>query len=400
VAGDDGESVGLMEPALVSESGGRRGKLADLAVDLAQKSASLRASLPPGVARALADLVRAMNCYYTNLIEGHDTHPIDIERALKADFSKDPRKRNLQLEAAAHIAVQQWIDDGGLDGRATTEDGLRETHRRFCALLPEDLLWVENPHSKERVKVIPGAFRDHYVEVGMHVPVSPGAAPRFLARFEEAYRKLGKVDAVIAAAAAHHRFLWIHPFTDGNGRVARLMSYAMLRETLDTGGIWSIARGLARSVDDYKAHLAACDQLRRNDLDGRGHLSEEALAAFAQYFLTVCLDQISFMEDLVRPDVLRRRIVRWAEEETSAGRAPPKTGQLLEAILYRGEIPKGDVGTHLGVSERTARRVYSALLNRGVLKDEGKLAPLRLAFPAALAALWMPGLFPDKKDSG
>ena len=84
-ATDDGESIGLMEPLLVSESGGRRGPLADMALEVAQQSARLRASLPAGVADALADLVRSMNCYYSNLIEGHDTHPIDIERALKAD---------------------------------------------------------------------------------------------------------------------------------------------------------------------------------------------------------------------------------------------------------------------------------------------------------------------------
>ncbi len=397
-AKDESESIGLMEPMLISDSGGRRGPLADLALEVAQKSASLRSSLPPGVARALADLVRAMNCYYSNLIEGHDTHPIDIERALKKDFSKDPKKRDLQLEAKAHITTQEWIDAGGLDGRATTSEGLLETHKRFCELLPDDLLWIENPHTKERIKVIPGAFRERHVEVGRHVAVSPGAVPRFMVRFEDAYRKLGKVDSIIAAASAHHRFAWIHPFIDGNGRVGRLMSYAMLREALDTGGIWSIARGLARSVDDYKRHLAECDLPRRNDLDGRGTLSEEALASFAHYFLTTCLDQITFMEALVQPDELRGRMLIWADEEMRADRLPPKTGQLLEAILYRGELPKGDVETLLNVSDRTARRLYTALIERGVLTSESKHAPLRLAFPATLASRWMPGLFPDKKD--
>ena len=96
-----------------------------------------------------------MNCYYSNLIEGHDTHPIDIERALKGDYSKDAKKRDLQLEAKAHIAVQQWIDDGGLKGRAVTADAIREIHRRFCEQLPEDLLWVEDPATKEKIRVDP-----------------------------------------------------------------------------------------------------------------------------------------------------------------------------------------------------------------------------------------------------
>ncbi len=129
---DRKEQLSLMEPMLVSEGSRHRGILTDLAVELAAQSSGFRRSLPEGVPKALADLVRAMNCYYSNLIEGHETHPVDIERALKGNYSADPNKRNLQLEAKAHITVQQWIDDGGLQGRATTKEGLCETHRRFC----------------------------------------------------------------------------------------------------------------------------------------------------------------------------------------------------------------------------------------------------------------------------
>ncbi len=177
---DRGESTDLMEPLLIGETCRHRGALTDLAVELAQKAAGFRRSLPESLVTSLADLVRAMNCYYSNLIEGHDTHPVDIERALKNDYSKDPHKRDLQLEAKAHITVQKWIDSGGLRGRAVTSDGIREIHRRFCELLPEDLLRVEDPETKVHVKVVPGELRRRDVKVGTHIPVSPGAVPRFL----------------------------------------------------------------------------------------------------------------------------------------------------------------------------------------------------------------------------
>jgi len=386
----------MMVPLLISESSKHRGALADLAVELAAHSAGFRRSLPEGVLTALADLVRAMNCYYSNLIEGHDTHPIDIERALKNDYSENTEKRNLQLEAKAHIAVQQWIDEGGLLGRATSAEGICEIHRRFSELLPNDLLWIEDPDTSERIRLIPGALRKRNVKVGRHVPVSPGALPRFLEKFERVYSGLGRSEAIIAAAAAHHRLLWIHPFLDGNGRVARLMSYAMLLEVLDTGGVWSIARGLAHNVRSYKSHLAACDLPRRNDLDGRGNLSEEELASFTHFFLETCLDQVKFMEDLVQPDRLRNRILLWVEEEVRAGALPSKAGNILEAILYRGELPRGDVADILGIGNRHARRVVAALIERGVVVSTSTRAPLRLAFPAELASRWMPGLFPEK----
>ena len=150
VAIDRGESTGLMTPLLIGEDSRHRAALTDLAVELAARAAGFRRSLPEGVRAALADMVRAMNCYYSNVIEGHDTHPIDIERALKNDYSTDARKRDLQLEAKAHIIVQRWIDSGGLKGRTVTADGICEVHRRFGEMLPEDLLWLDDPDTGER----------------------------------------------------------------------------------------------------------------------------------------------------------------------------------------------------------------------------------------------------------
>ncbi len=210
------------------------------------------------------------------------------------------------------------------------------------------------------------------------------------------YNRLGKTETILATAAAHHRLVWIHPFLDGNGRVARLMSHATLLEALDTGAVWSIARGLARNVNAYKEHLAACDQIRRNDLDGRGHLSEESLAEFTRFFLTTCIDQVNFMERLMQPDQLRTRILLWAEEEIRLDHLLPKSGSILEAVLYRGELPRADVANIVGTGERQARRVVSALLEIGILTSGSTRAPLRLAFPATLASRWMPGLFPER----
>jgi Fic family protein len=393
---DRGEPLSSMDPLAIGRESRHQPSLNDLAFELAGLSAGFRRSLPPAVQPPLADLVRAMNCYYSNLIEGHDTHPVEIERALKNDYSQDSKKRDLQVEAKAHITVQQWIDGGGLPGnRAVSADGILEVHRRFCALLPEDMLWVENLDTKERIRVVPGELRSRDVRIGQHIPVSPGALPRFLSRFEEGYGGLGRSEALVATAAAHHRLLWMHPFLDGNGRVARLMSHAMLLSFLDTGAVWSVARGLARNVVLYKSLLSNCDRARRNDLDGRGALSEEALAEFTRFFLTVCIDQVRFMESLVQPERLRARVLVWANEEIALGVLPSQARRVLEAILHRGELPRGEVDAITGTGDRQGRRIVSALLDRGVLSSESPRSPLRLAFPAELAQRWMPGLFPD-----
>lgn len=392
---DRNETPNLMEPLLIGKACRHRGLLTDLAIELARKSAGFMRSMPESMLNSLADLVRVMNCYYSNLIEGHDTHPVDIERALKNDYSKDPGKRDLQLEAKAHISVQRWIDKGGLKGCAATRDGISEIHRRFYELLPGDMLWIEDPDTGKRVRVVPGEFRRRDVRVGGHVPISPGALERFLKRFEESYEGLNLTEVILGSAPAHHRLVWIHPFIDGNGRVARLMSHATLLDALVTKGVWSVARGLARNVKTYRGRLAACDQTRRNDLDGRGNLSEEALAAFTDFFLRVCIDQVDFMESLMQPERLRTRILLWAEEEIRLNNLPPRSTGVIEAILYRGELPRGDAPGVVGTGERHARRIVSALIERGVLASDSPRGSLRLVFPAALASRWMPGMFPE-----
>jgi len=391
---DRGENLSLMEPMVLSQNSPYRKELTDLAMELVAKSAGFKRSLPTAIQASLATMVRAMNCYYSNLIEGHNTHPIDIERALQGHYSSDSKKRNLQQEAKAHITVQEWIDSNGIQTNPFSAETICEIHRRFCNLLPEDLLWIEDPKSHKRLKVIAGKLRDNDVKVGNHIAISPSSVPRFLNRFEAVYSGLGKSETILALAAAHHRLLWIHPFLDGNGRVARLLSHAVTLTVLETGGMWSISRGLARNVAEYKEHLAHCDLPRRNDLDGRGNLSEEALAAFVRFFLETCIDQINFMEKLMQPDLLRTRILIWAREEIALKNLPPQAFQILETILYRGEVSRGEMADILNVTDRHARRLTATLIEKGILLSDSPKSALKLAFPAALANRWMPGLFP------
>lgn len=393
---DRGETAATMMPLTIGQTAPERAALSDQVVALVARSSGFQHSLPPGIASALAELVRAMNCYYSNLIEGHATHPVDIERALREDFSAVAEQRDLQLEARAHIAVQAWIDGGGLQGRLFSQETLCAIHERFAAQLPERLLWITHPDTEQRERVIPGVLRTRDVRVGRHTPPSPGAIARLLSAYAEHYARLGRMECLLAAAAAHHRLLWIHPFLDGNGRVARLLSHALFVEMLATGGLWSVARGLARQVDTYKGHLAACDAPRRNDLDGRGALSQAALIAFSAFFLETCLDQVRFMEGLVEPRRLRERILRWADEARAAGALPPRSERLLDALLFQGTLTRAEVPGLLDASERQSRRVVAALIQQGAMRSASSRAPLHLAFSAHLAQRWLPGLFPDQ----
>ena len=389
------ENIESMEPMLPPD-GERR--LEDLAVDLATKASGLASQLPPAVRQGVGDLVRSMNCYYSNLIEGHDTHPRDIDRALsQADYSTDLQKRNLQREAVAHIEVQRLIDHGeDLPEEPTSTEYIIWLHDQFCKRLPEELLWSKNPDTLERLRVMPGELRRGWVQVGRHLPPEAMALPRFLRRFAEVYdsKRLSRVRQIVALGAAHHRLLWIHPFYDGNGRVTRLMSHAALIRCGVGSSLWSVARGLARNVRQYKALLMIADEPRRGDLDGRGALSTQNLITFCEFFLTTCIDQVDFMASLLQPGDLLRRMRLHLEDEVQAGRLPKGSFPLLREALLAGEVARGRAPEITGYGERMARNVVADLIKKGYLKSAGSRSPLVLAFPIDAIERWFPKLYP------
>jgi Fic family protein len=338
-----------------------------------------------------------MNCYYSNLIEGHDTHPRDIEKALASDYSQNPTKRVLQFEARAHIEVQAKIDartDPAVE--ATSVEYMHWLHREFCSRLPDDLLWVTDPKNSTRQRVIAGENRTIDVTVGRHVPPTAAEVAAFLERFAEAYdgTRLSSVQKIVAVAAAHHRFLWIHPFLDGNGRVARLISHAMLRDAEVGSSLWSVARGLSRRVTAYRAALAEADAPRHGDLDGRGNLSLAGLRDFCIFFLESAIDQVEFMQGLLQPSELLRRIKLHVDDEISAGTLPKGSIGLLREALLAGEVERGRAGELTGYQERRARDTLSALLERGLLISATPKGPVRLGFPVDVLERWLPNLYP------
>ncbi len=284
----------------------------------------------------------------------------------------------------------------GVPRPPTAREFIEWTHRELCRRLPGSLLIVENPDTGEQISVIPGQLRARTVAVGRHVPPAADDLPAFMRRFEEVYdsARLTKSRQVIAVAAAHHRFLWIHPFLDGNGRVARLMSHAMLLDLGIGSALWSVSRGLARNSGDYKRLLMAADEPRRGDLDGRGALSQGALVEFCRFFLEICLDQIRYMRELLDPSELQRRMELYVRDEESAERLPKRSFAVLREALRSGELERGRVARLIDTSERTARRVISALLEKRLLVSSSHRAPMRLGFPIDVVERWFPKLYP------
>ncbi|UVC12230.1 Fic family protein (plasmid) [Rhizobium sp. TH2] len=375
--------------------------LADLVVDIREAASGLGLGLNDDAAMELADMVRVMNCYYSNLIEGHNTRPKDIENAL-AGAELEDATRPLALEAKAHVIVQREIDGLHLARELpvpTDVDFISWVHRRFYEEMPDEFKILEHPGGYT-IPIIPGEFRTDNgqdVVVGRHHPPSSTRVAAFMDHFSWRYRQArsGATNRIIAIAAAHHRLNYIHPFPDGNGRVSRLMSHAM---ALDAGiggkGLWSISRGLARGREDkgeYKRMMDYADQPRMGDRDGRGNLSAKALTDYCEWFLEVALDQIRFSSALFALNTLESRYRKLVTDVIDDKRAP----DVVSAVLRHGEMERGEINLVTKTSDRTARKTVQDLVHAGFLKSRSAKTPVRIAFPLDYRERLFPNLFAD-----
>ena len=374
--------------------------LTDLVLEIRSSAEALGRRLHPDSAAELRRMTRIMNAYYSNLIEGHNTRPRDIEAALAGRLD-DVEDRPLAEEAAAHVRVQAWIDDTAARGdlpEPTSVAFIRDLHRRFYDAMPVELRFTE--HDGQRKEILPGVFRaaGEEVSVGRHLPPSASRIPAFMDHFALRYRGLtrGPTGRILSIPAAHHRLNYIHPFLDGNGRVSRLMSHAMCQAVGIGGhGLWSISRGLARGLQDsaeYKECMDAADQPRRGDRDGRGNLSLSTLTSFTGWFLTVMLDQIRFTEAMFDLTTLQQRYTLLiADRYPGKDRLP----QLVSHVLRQGEMARGDARFVTGTSERSARSDLGELIGGGFLKSATPKGAVRIAFPLDYRERLFPNLFTD-----
>lgn len=379
--------------------------LIDLAMEVFRSEAELGGLVHPITQKEIARLLRHINSYYSNRIEGEHTNPIDIERAVRKEYSKDDEKKRLQKLSVAHIEVQKLIDerfDHEEDIPVCSSEFLCWIHREFYSRVPDSFLKIRKRDSSETIEMVPGELRKRNVEVGEHVAPTHEELEAFLSHFEKNYdpKNLSGHHLLLAAAASHHRLVWIHPFLDGNGRVSRLFTYAYLRKAnIESHGLWTLSRGLARKDEEYRDNLAAADSLRIGDLDGRGNLSEKALTSFCSFFFETALDQIHFMKRLLNLEDLRKRIMAYGDLRSAGSisgesELRPEAKYVLAEVMMRGKIERGEVQRLIGMAERTARDLTKQLLEEELVTSESHRAPLHFHIPAKVVGYYFPELYP------
>lgn len=383
----------------------KMGPLLERASDLTRAASRLALPASQIPMREVGALLRRMNSYYTNRLEGEHTRPSEIERAMNQDYSRNLDLARRQRLAVAHIrsemACESLLDEPGDPALVVSplyqSDALRWIHSELFTDLSDSDLRLEDGSLLE-----PGELRRRQVSVGLHEAPLHSAIPAFLARWAEVYGNSRRGEAsIVAAAASHHRLAWIHPFADGNGRVARLHTHLLLRELGLTAGLWSPLRGFARSEARYKALLAAADQHRRGDLDGRGNLTEAGLIDWINYSLDVFIDQATFMARQLDVSTMRERIaaaLTFEQEVMKSGVRAEALVPLHYLFAAQPTLPRAAFKTMTGLGDRVGTSLISALIERGFLASDTPYGELRFAIPEHALRFYFPALWPEAEQ--
>ena len=375
--------AGTIKPILPDKTD----EIAGTAMALHREAAMLSGLWHPATRMQLKGLVRYVNCYYSNLIEDQHIHPEYVAKAFQGIYENDPYKRKMQLLSRGCLKIQQFLEkrlEDEPDKNISSEDFLRWIHAGLFQRVPREFRETVDAESGELISVIPGEMRsDNEAATENRL---------WMQQFLHSYDPSGlrDIDRIIGLAASHYHLAGLQPFQVGNGRVLRYFSdaYAM-RAEISADGLWSLSRGIARNRDEYRRFFKPAE----------GDRNGKQLHDFCLFFLELCLGQVRFMKDILDADQLLRRVHKYvsvrAVETSGRPELRSEARYLLETVLLRGSIARGEAPRITGLGERTARTLVSSLLEEGLLESENHKAPLRAGFPTHVVGWWFSHLYPE-----
>ncbi len=369
-----------------------------------------------GLGHVIRPLFRAAHTHHSLYIEDRPSTLAELSVASAPPVFGRERDRAADLRAS--IELLRWLHDG--DGRAlataepTSARLISDLHARYYTHLPESERALRVADSGRAVDVNPGAWREEEIRVGTHLGPAPEDIDALMVRWAERFNPLrgaNRAERLLLTIAGHHRLLYIHPFRDGNGRVARFaLDACLIAIGLDAKGSWTPSRGFARARSRYYDALIAADAERRHATDGRGARSAEGLLRWTRFVLDVIREQVRFIDGLLEPRAMHER-VRSAVHATigtsgapdtsgASGASAPKRASAARLVLSAwelGPLTRGALVEASGVADRSARRIIRELLAIGWLREvagaDARTAPVVGGLPLTSAPIVFPNLF-------
>jgi Fic family protein len=250
----------------------------------------LGGSTPPQIFFQLKDFFHLLESINSARIEGNRT---TVAEAIEARMEPTPNNTDAIREITNVETAMRFIEEQMSEGAQISKGFILELHKKVV----DGLIREGDP--------TPGAFRAKNVEItnSPHVPPDLAILQDYLEEFFKFINEPldAKLD-LLRVAIAHHRFAWIHPFNNGNGRVVRLLTYAMLISrgfNVRTGRLLNPSAVFCSNRNKYYALLSAADSG-----------TDETLLSWSNYVLTGLLEEMQKIDKLLSYDFLKEKILK------------------------------------------------------------------------------------------
>jgi len=335
--------LGLINPSFASP-------LVDVLTELEHlRRLRLSGSTPAPVFFQLKAIFHMLESLGSARIEGNHTTLADyVESKLDGQAPTDRLREMANIEEAMN-----YIEEHFRPGEAVTGQFIRELH----AMAVQEL--------EREGDATPGAYRAKQVAIAQsgHLPPSPALVPQYMRELVDFINEPhpAKYD-LIKVALAHHRFGWIHPFGNGNGRVVRLLTYALLIKygfNVQVGGrVLNPTAVFCNDRDLYYAMLARADSGKPEELE-----------SWCIYVLQGMLEELRKVDRLADGQYLNEKIIAPALDFGRARQLITAQESAILQIAARSGIAKSAdfAPTMPGLS--LAQRTYQIkkLVERGML---------------------------------
>jgi Fic family protein len=316
--------------------------------------------LTPGVLASLRETARLYTTHYSTMIEGNRLAPDQVELVVKHKGHFPGRERD-ENEVKAYYAALAKVEQLAASGTAITEKIIQTLH---ALILAEEKAKAKPTPYREAQNVI----RDGRTHAIVYMPPEAKDVSNLMKGMVNWIRGASTIPCPIVAGIAHYQFATIHPYYDGNGKTARLLTTLILHlGEYDLKGLYSLEEYYARNLVAYYEAISIGDS--HNYYMGR---AEADITKWVGYFVEGMA--ISFENVLKR--MTEADSGGSTDKSTLLRKLDPRQRKALSLFQEFETVTSAQIGELFGFKPRTSSKICSTWVENGFLEiaDSSKKA--------------------------
>lgn len=309
--------------------------------------------ITPTVIKTLRESAKLQSVHYSTFIEGNKLDQNEVKEII-FDNKKIIGKQNDENEIKGYYLALEYVENNIKN--QITENKIKTIH----ALVEGD--------GRSRVK--PSQYRDGQNVIRdssngriVYMPPEAKDVPSLMKEFVEYINKnLDTIPAPILAGIVHYQFVTIHPYYDGNGRTARLLTNLILyKKGYDLNGIYSLEEYYAGNLQEYYNAISIGEH--HNYYFGR---AEADITPWIEYFIFGMLDSFKKIKEHAQ-----RQLNSDLDDKSKILRSlSPQERKILTLFENTDIITSNDIAKLFNFTQRSARNLANKLVNKEFLEIE------------------------------